>query len=327
MSIHGLITLDIHEHPNLTSVLQKSADYFNETRLQVTYFVPSGLIRNDPSLGGVLRGLTASGHTVGCHGLNHTRDEDFPSLDPGRERAILTEATAILEDTLGSTVNAFRAPVFRVSKNTLGFLAELGYKADLSITPQRLPFLSSTPWSYAGFQAPRSPYRPHRSSPFRKGDLPILEIPISCLVLPLAHGAMTVLRSWGMPAMCRMLTREARTFNRVLVVSVHPESIAGEDWYYENRPWRLSDLIPRVWGGLQLRYHFAEVSPQKSRELSTAMVDTFRHNPNVQLQSIDQYLDRLKSTASYDYLFRDPIGLKDLAEDSSPAQVLTAFTR
>ena len=318
-SINGLVTLDVHEHPNLKSVLQKSADFFSGLELHVTYFVPAGLIRKDPALGEVVRGIGEGGHSIGCHGLNHTRDEDFPSIEPKTERAILTEATKILEDTMGLAINAFRAPVFRLSKHTLGFLAELGYKADLSVTPQRLPFLSSTPWSYGGFLAPRSPYRPHHSSPYRRGNLPIIEIPISCLALPLAHGAMTVLRSSGLPIMTRMLMSEARAFNRVVVLSVHPESIAGEDWYFEKRPWRVSDLLPRVWGGMQLRYHFADVSPEKSRELSTGMVTFAKSNPELKLQSVDEYLGVVRAMASQSYLIPDTIAITDLAEDSSPA--------
>lgn len=318
-SINGLVTLDVHEHPNLKSVLQKSADFFSELDLHVTYFVPAGLIRRDPALGVVVRGLGEGGHSIGCHGLSHTRDEDFPSIEPRTERAILAEATRILEDTMGAPISAFRAPVFRLSNNTLGFLAELGYKADLSVTPQRLPFLSSTPWSYGGFLAPRSPYRPHHSSPFRGGNLPIIEIPISCLALPLAHGAMTVLRSWGMPIMARMLIAEARAFNRVVVLSVHPESIAGEDWYCAKRPWRASDLLPRVWGGMQLRYHFADVSPQKSRELSTGMVIVAKTNPELKLQSVDEYLGVVTSMGSHSYEISGTIAIRDLAEDSSTA--------
>jgi peptidoglycan/xylan/chitin deacetylase (PgdA/CDA1 family) len=315
--VTGLITLDVHDHPNLNSVLQASADFFTDSQLHVTYFVPAGLIRRELELGGILRRMTALGHTVGCHGLNHTREEDFPSLEPKRERQILAEATAILEDTLGSAINAFRAPLFRLSKNTLPFLAELRYKADLSVTPQRLPFLSSTPWSYAGFLAPRSPYRPHRSSPYRKGNLPIIEIPVSCLMLPLAHGAMTVLRSWGLPAMARMLIWEARVLDRTLVLCLHPESIAGEDYYFPDRPWRWSDLIPRVWGGLQLRYHFGDIPPEKSLVLSRDMVKLATCYPELKLVSANDYLDNLRSTNPLELSFPRPDGTERDAEDSA----------
>jgi hypothetical protein len=222
--------------------------------------------------------------------LNHTPDEDLRGLSHGEEFALLSKATRMLEDALGSPVTSFRAPVFRLSNRTLQLLAELGYQADLSVTPQRLSILSSTPWCFQWLWAPRAPYRPHRKSPYRRGELNLIEIPTSCVLLPFAHATMTGIRSRGMAAMLEVLAWEGRHFNRVLVLLLHPESIAGEDFYWGGRKLRWSDFIPRRNGGLSLRYHFGDITPEESRRLSEGALARLRARPDLCEMSVDDYL-------------------------------------
>ena len=61
------------------------------------------------------------------------------------ELDLLKTATRILEDALGREVLAYRAPGFRLSYRTLSLLAHLGYKADLSVTPQRFSLIQLVP--------------------------------------------------------------------------------------------------------------------------------------------------------------------------------------
>ena len=285
-----LITLDVHEHPHLDAVLRAAGEFFAGEGVRVTYFVPSGFLIKRPGLSHILRELSALGHSIGCHGLNHTPDEDLRGLSPAAEFALLSKATRILEDALGRPVTSFRAPVFRLSKHTLRLLAELGYQADLSVTPQRLSLLSSTPWCFQWLRAPRAPYRPHRQSPYRRGELGLLEIPTSCVLLPFAHATMTGIRSKGMSAMLEFLAWEGRHFKRVLVLLLHPESLAGEDFFWRGRKLRWSDFIPRRNGGLSLRYHFGDIPPEESRRLSREILARVRARPDLCEMSVDEYL-------------------------------------
>jgi peptidoglycan/xylan/chitin deacetylase (PgdA/CDA1 family) len=293
--IPTLVTLDVHEHPNLDAVLRTSGECFAGNGMRVTYFVPSGFLNRKHGLSNTLRELTALGHSIGCHGLNHTPEEDLRSLSPAEEFALLSEATRLLEDVLGKPVTSFRAPVFRLSNHTLRLLAELGYRADLSVTPQRLSLLSSTPGCFQWLWAPRAPYHPHRTSPYRCGELDLIEIPTSCVLLPFAHATMTGIRSRGMSAMLEILAWEARHFNRVLVLLLHPESIAGEDFYWGKRRLRWSDFIPRRNGGLSLRYHFGDIPPEESRRLSEELLARLRGQPDLCEMSVDDYLDSARA--------------------------------
>src|SRR5208337_1254394 len=105
-----LITLDLHKHRELEYCVAKSAEFFTQHNQRATYFVPAAYVRMYEPLAGTLRQARAMGHSVGCHGLNHTPDEDLGGLPPDREFELLKEATVILEDALGGPVTSFRAP-------------------------------------------------------------------------------------------------------------------------------------------------------------------------------------------------------------------------
>lgn len=298
-----LITLDVHEHARLNAVLLKSAEFLSQFKQKVTYFVPAAFVRRDKTIASTLRELETEGHRIGCHGLTHTPEEDPFRLSASEEAEMLRTATGILADTLGRSILSFRAPVYRLSNRTLPILDSLGYKADLSVVPQRCSFLSSSPWSLGGVLAPRNVYHPHEQSPYKRGSLSILEIPNSCLFLPLAHGAMTGFRRRGMMAMVACLKWEALHFGRVLVLTFHPETLAGDDWYYPNRPWKMSDLFPRPYGGMALRYHFTDITPEKSKGIATHVMRSITSDSRLDCSSVEQYLGSISLTDELDKTF------------------------
>ena len=73
---------------------------------------------------------------------------------------------------------SFRAGRFGIGHRTIGFLEDLGYGVESSVTPH-------VDWSRAGspglsFEgAPTQPYRPDRGDPARAGDADLLEVPIT----------------------------------------------------------------------------------------------------------------------------------------------------
>ena len=96
-----LVTLDLHEHPELSSCVMESAEFFTGHSQRVTYLVPAMYVRKSSELGDTLRRVRALGHSIGCHGLNHTPDEDLSVISPSREYTLLKEATEILQDCGG----------------------------------------------------------------------------------------------------------------------------------------------------------------------------------------------------------------------------------
>jgi polysaccharide deacetylase len=290
-----LTTLDVHEHPELISILNRSGDWFLQEGERVTYFVPAGLVCEDRRLAGTLRGLKKLGHSVGCHGLDHSPAQDLARLNSSREMALLREATRILEDATGNAITCFRAPNFRLSNRTLPFLAELGYKADSSVTPQRIPILSSCPWCFGWICAPASPYHPSFQSPFRRGDVPLLEIPTSCLLVPLAHGTIANLDPCIVGVLLRTLTFLAQRFETVIVPMLHPESVVGKDLWSTRPAPRWKDFIPLRYGGMNCRYYFAQRDPIRITNRVVKFVAATKANSNLLSMSVDDFLERVAS--------------------------------
>lgn len=291
-----LITLDLHQHRQLDACVIRSAEFFTHYAQRVTYFVPAMYVRRDPELGGTLRRVRAMGHTIGCHGLNHATSENLNAVSPTTEFTILKDATKILQDTLGEPITCFRAPCFLISSRTLPILAELGYRADLSVTPQHFPLLSSSPWAFGRLIAPRSPYQPSEQSPFRSGRVPLLEIPTSCLGVPFQQGTILSIPTFATNLMTNILISEARCFNRVLVTYLHPESIVGkDDWKWPPLTWR--DFVPFSSGGTKLRYRLIERDPVVVQNITLRFLARLRSETNFIAISVDDFLSRWTSRA------------------------------
>lgn len=289
-----LVTLDVHRHPRLIPIIGDSAEFFAKAGDHVTYFVPAALVAGHRDLKRTLRWVQTLGHSVGCHGLSHDDSEDLARLSASGEFDVLRRATSVLSDALGGPVTSFRAPGFRIGRRTLRFLSELGYQADLSVTPQRFSLTSSSPYTIGWWWAPRAPYRPSVSSPFRRGDLTVLELPTSSLCLPLAHGTIANLPLWLTRALTAVLSLEARYFTRALVPMFHPEAVVGEcePWRPAFPAWR--EFVPSRYGGIRARFYFLlERNPEAIQRRTLAILQQLREIEGLQSVSVDDYLRTL----------------------------------
>jgi peptidoglycan-N-acetylglucosamine deacetylase len=97
------IALTYDDGPNdpYTSQLM---DVLARHQVCATFFVIGRYVRQKPH---IVRALHRCGHLIGCHTMTH------PSLmymTPGRIYAEIAEATAVIEDAIGSRVRFFRPP-------------------------------------------------------------------------------------------------------------------------------------------------------------------------------------------------------------------------
>jgi hypothetical protein len=97
-------------------------------------------------------------------------------LGPERFRAKLETLHRTVGELTGSLPSSFRAGRFGIDAATLGELIALGYQVDTSVTPLAEHKLDHGPDFRS---APQLPYRPARGDIAKKGDLPIVEIPVS----------------------------------------------------------------------------------------------------------------------------------------------------
>jgi len=169
----------------------------------------------------------------------------------------------------------------------LRLLGEYGYLADSSVCSQRIDFISSNLINGGWIFAPRRPYHPHRDNAFKRGDLPIWEIPVSAMVMPFISSLLGVLGVAFMKAFFRLLYAESRCSGKPIVYLTHPlEFLAGPP-----RNIRLVHFSPafiRTHGLLlrnQLRWMDGETCLKATRELLAYMASF----PDVTFISIKQY--------------------------------------
>ncbi|MCP4538176.1 MAG: polysaccharide deacetylase family protein [Chloroflexi bacterium] len=166
--------------------------------------------------------MLAQGHEIGCHGLTHGNEEDYDRMPEDMQRAYIEEATEKLQALVGVPIHAFRSPRVKTSAVTLSLLAEYGYTADSSVCSQRIDFLSSNLINTGWIRSPRRPYHPNKNSPFKKGDVPIWEIPISAMIIPFISSALRVLGLPAMQALFKCLYAESRRTGKPIVYLMHP---------------------------------------------------------------------------------------------------------
>ncbi len=166
---------------------------FREHGIVPTYLLSPEVLRDAESVG-VLRSLDGCELGTHLHGefIDPEASFDAPATDtpqiaygPDVERGKLENLTKLFESRLGFRPRSFRAGRFALSGRTLGFLEELGYGVDSSVTPFRTnEYPGGLRCNYWG--APLAPYHPSSRDPRRAGSLGLLEVPVTILAPALA---------------------------------------------------------------------------------------------------------------------------------------------
>ena len=165
---------------------QKLQPLFRRYGVRPTYLLSSEVIA-DGGAAAVFRSIAAEcelgthlhGELTepGAHDTPKTAEfqRDYP---PAVERAKLTTLTERFAATFEQAPVAFRAGRFGVGPASLGFLEELGYAVDSSVTPGIDWAASGAPGlSFVG--APTQPYHPDPREPARVGRSRLLEVPVT----------------------------------------------------------------------------------------------------------------------------------------------------
>jgi len=177
----------------------------------------------------IVRMILADGHEVASHGKSHIKENGFDIMPYDKQVRHLEYTKKLLEDISGQEVISFRAPALRVSNNTAGALIETGYRIDSSVASQRFDFFMS----FGGIKklkwlfAPRLPYRTSYDSIFRKGNSPLIEVPLSALFFPYVGTTMrifpliTSIQRYG-------INLESKLNNKPVVFDIHPNEFIDE---------------------------------------------------------------------------------------------------
>jgi peptidoglycan/xylan/chitin deacetylase (PgdA/CDA1 family) len=219
-----LITWDVDPSPRLPCENKKlslkiATDLCNELGIQVTFFVTANAEQATPTS---LERIQTFGHEIGCHGLTHGDEENYDQMSEVMQRTYIEEATGKLESLAGTPIRVFRSPRVKTSACTLKLLSEYGYWADSSVCSQRIDFVSSNLINSGWVIAPRKPYHPRHDNAFKKGEIPIWEVPVSAVVIPFISASLNILGLSATKALFRLLYAEAIRTGKPIVYLAHP---------------------------------------------------------------------------------------------------------
>jgi peptidoglycan-N-acetylglucosamine deacetylase len=180
------------EHVILQRALPRAAALFAKRGVHVTWFVVGKDIDGHADNAAQLKALAQAGDELGNHSYSHFYE--LAKLDARTVDDELVRCDRVLR-TLVPHVRGFRAPGYDVSPAMFDTLARLGYRYDSSVFP--------SPGYYAAkgivmaalraigrpsgavmtdpklLAAPAEPYRPAMTAPWRKGQAPLVELPIA----------------------------------------------------------------------------------------------------------------------------------------------------
>jgi peptidoglycan/xylan/chitin deacetylase (PgdA/CDA1 family) len=186
-------------HAILRRCLPRFAELFARHDLRATFFVVGADLEEDAEGRALLAELARAGHELANH--THTHRYDFARLPRAAMAAEIDRAHAVVGACAGAAPIGFRAPGYAINADALDLLNARGYRYDSSVFPSAAYYgakaLVMGAMRVAGrpsgsfldnprvLWAPRRPYRPAPTAPYRHGGDGILELPIA--VTPVAR--------------------------------------------------------------------------------------------------------------------------------------------
>jgi peptidoglycan/xylan/chitin deacetylase (PgdA/CDA1 family) len=177
----------------LRRALPRLGELFAAHEIAATFFVVGQDLEEDSEGRSIVAGLARAGHEIASHSYSHPYD--LVRLGGAGMAEEVDRAHKAIADACGCPPVGFRAPGYEISASLIDLLVERGYRYDSSTFPAIPYYLAKaavmTAIRLAGRKsgsilgspkalgAPRVPYHPAAGAPYRKGQLPIVELPIT----------------------------------------------------------------------------------------------------------------------------------------------------
>lgn len=183
--------------------LPRFLDLFERHGVKATFFVVGmelvGSGKRAQAARALVREAAAAGHEIANHSFSHPYE--LARLSRARVAEEIGRAHGAIADTVGKPPVGFRAPGYDISPAMLDEIAARGYLYDSSIFPAP-GYYAAKAAVMAGLRllgkksgavltdplallAPADPYRPSPQRPWRRGQAPVVELPIA--VTPLSR--------------------------------------------------------------------------------------------------------------------------------------------
>lgn len=283
-----LITLDVHDEADVPRSVKPASDALARLGIKATFFYVACVVEKTPGF----ESLQDAGHEIGCHGLYHKgTDEHYNAMPSDKQKRYLEEATDIIARATGRGVTSFRAPVYKISAETLRILESLGYTADVSVNSRRLGLFGSEPFNFRWLSAPSKPYHPSYDSPFRRGGMKIWEIPVSAMLIPFVTAAGQLFGGTFLKSFFDMFYRESLRTGRPIVYGCHPEEFNPDRSPIKFSRARFSpvEFFPTMARGFDIRYRFYQYDPVRLFEMTIGLLEYVRRCKHVQFMTVAEY--------------------------------------
>lgn len=184
---------EVGRHAVLRRCLPRFCELFAAEGVRATFFVVGSDLESDDDGRRIVADVARQGHEIANHTWSHPYD--LVRKDPADIAEEVVRAHETIAACAGKAPVGFRAPGYTVSGALLDVLCGRGYLYDSSAFPSAPYYLAKagimgalrlvgrpsssildTPRVLA---APRLPYRPAVGAPYRRGALPIVELPVS----------------------------------------------------------------------------------------------------------------------------------------------------
>ncbi len=162
---------------------------FDRYKIKATFFVTGNDLKVKEKIRFVHE-LVENGHEIANHSMTH--NVDFMLLKKERKEKEIKETEKLMSDLFGSIPVGFRAPAYSIDKETLGILEGRGYLYDSSLLPSFAgPLINLMDNVFSGgdaktkfgkavnYFAPLRPYRPDHENIVFRGDMSIVEVPVT----------------------------------------------------------------------------------------------------------------------------------------------------
>jgi peptidoglycan/xylan/chitin deacetylase (PgdA/CDA1 family) len=170
----------------LRRALPRLAQLFARHGLKATLFVVGKDLEDDAEGARIVRDLAKAGHEVASHSYSHPYD--LVRLGPEGITAELNRAGAAIAQVTGKAPIGFRAPGYEISGELIAQLCERGYRYDSSTFPAVPYYLAkATVMAALRVAGRKSGSHPADGAPYRRGALPIVELPVTVTPLLRLH--------------------------------------------------------------------------------------------------------------------------------------------
>jgi peptidoglycan/xylan/chitin deacetylase (PgdA/CDA1 family) len=196
--IHGLGDPPLQlRYTILKKALPRFEELFAEAEVPATFFVVGRELERSEEAQAILRRMVEAGHELGNH--TYTHPYDLGALPEQVIDAEIRRAHGLIVDLVGEehAPRGFRKPGYLANAKILRVLANHGYRYDSSMFPSPPYYLAKlvvmAGMSLRGRRSgavindprtllcPADPYRPDPEHPWRRGQSPLVELPIASL--------------------------------------------------------------------------------------------------------------------------------------------------